>query len=72
MVEIKFIIPDDKVQELKTGFLKAVPKPEQYQHLTDLEYYIQWLKDSTLAAYKTGKILIARETTPPEFQNIIP
>jgi hypothetical protein len=70
-MEIKFNIPDDKVDELRIGFLKAVPKPPELQHLSDLEYYVQWLKDSTLNAYRTGKILIAKEATEPVFENII-
>jgi len=71
MVEIKFTIPDNKVDELKIGFLKAVPKPEQYQHLTDLEFFKQWIKDNILNAYRTGKIMIARESTDPTFDNIL-
>ena len=71
MVEIKFNIPDDKVDELRLGFLKAVPKPEQYAHMTDLQFFKQWMRDNILNAYRTGKIMIAKETTNPEFENIL-
>jgi hypothetical protein len=64
-MEIKIIIPDDKLEELKTGFLKAIPKPEELQHLSDVEWFKRWLKGQIGSAYVTGKKLIARETTNP-------
>lgn len=70
-MKISISIPDEKLEEFKTGFLKAVPKPEHYQHLTDLQFFKQWIYDNILAAYRTGKILIAREATPPSFEDII-
>jgi len=71
MVEIKFKIKDDKVEELKLGFLKAVPKPAQYSHLTDLQYFKQYLKDTIMAAYITGKTQIAREEQTPDIQEVL-
>lgn len=71
MVEIKIIIPDDKIDELKLGFLKAIKRPDQpeYQAMTDIQFFKRWIKDNITNAYKTGKMLIARETTKPEIDN---
>jgi hypothetical protein len=70
-MEIKIIIPDDKIDELKKGFKAAVEKPEQLSHLNDLQFFKQWLKDIIFNAYLTGKRKIAATTTPPEVDNDI-
>jgi len=70
-IEIKIKIPSDKMDDLKHGFLKAVNRPEKYKHLTDLEFFKQFIKDTIFQAYKTGKVMIARETTTPEIDEDI-
>ena len=62
-LDITIAIAD--VDEFKTGFLKACPKPPHMAHMNDLQYLKQWLEDNLFNAYKTGKLLIAQETTPP-------
>ena len=64
-IEIKIIIEDTNLEELKTGFLKAVERPPQYSGLTDIQFFKKWLQDNIISAYKTGKIMIAQETTQP-------
>lgn len=58
-------IPETDETEFLNGFNKAIAKPPQYQHMTDEQFLQQWIIDSIYAAYKTGKIQIARETTKP-------
>ena len=67
MVDLKITITikDSDINEFKTGFLKAIPKPTEYAHLTDVEFLKQYLEDALFRAYKTGKMKIAQETTLP-------
>jgi hypothetical protein len=65
-MEIKINIPDDKLEDLKIGFKKAVDKPPELEHLNDIQFFKRWIKDMILRAYMTGKIKIAKETTTPE------
>jgi len=66
-IEIKTGFEDD----FKNGFLKAVEKPPEYQHLTDVQFFKQWLQDCIKSAYKTGKIMIAQQTTTPTIETDI-
>lgn len=71
-IEIKIEIDSNNIDDLKIGFIRAAPKPPQYYHLSDLEYFKKWIEDSIIHAYKTGKILIAQETTQPNIiDNIV-
>lgn len=53
--------------EFFNGFNKTIVKPPKYQHMTDIQFLEQWITDVIDNAYKTGKIIIARETTKPNF-----
>jgi len=64
-MELKFTIDDNKFEEFKTGFLKALPIPED-SGLTENKWIKEWIKNQLLNVYKTGKIKIAREQTQPE------
>lgn len=66
VIEIKITIKEDCLNELKLGFLKAITKPPQYAHLSDIAFFKQWIEDNIINAYKTGKIMIAKEETQPE------
>jgi len=71
MVEIKINIkiPSAKVNDFKEAFKKVVVTehlPPEYQGLTDLQLLKAYLKDHLFAIYKTGKMKIAADTTPPE------
>jgi len=61
MVVVSIQIPDDKVEEFKEGFLRAYPNNTQ---LTDMQHVKTFIRDQLLSYYRTGKVLIARETTP--------
>lgn len=61
MVSISIIIPDTKVEEFKLGFLKAYPNDAC---ITDMKHIKKFIREQLLNYYKTGKVLIARETTP--------
>lgn len=63
MVDITIKIPNDKIDELRIGFLAAVPKEDE--GLTDMEFFKKWLKHQIINIYKTGKTIIARQTTLP-------
>jgi hypothetical protein len=60
MVNVSFNIPDAKVNELFTGFIRAYPKPEG-SSISNMDHYINFIKDMTLRYYRTGKRLIAEE-----------
>ena len=62
MVEIKIIIPNNKLDEFKLGFLKVYPKPNG---LSDMQHIKAFIRKQLINQYKTGKIMIARETTSP-------
>jgi len=61
MVSISITIPSDKLDEFKEGFLKAYPKTGGD---TDLKHIKKFIRVQLLNYYRTGKILIARESTP--------
>jgi hypothetical protein len=63
--EIIIKIPSSKFDEFKTGFNKAIPRPEAFEHLTDEQFIKQYIKDFIFRAYKTGKMIKAKETTKP-------
>jgi hypothetical protein len=65
-MEIKIIIPDEKLDDLKAGFFKAVQRPEGTEHLNDIQFFKAWIKGQIGRAYMTGKRQIAKEATPPE------
>lgn len=64
MVEIKINIPNGKLEDFRKGFLKAYPK--ENKNTTDLDHVKNFLKKQLINYYKTGKIMIARETTKPD------
>ena len=65
-LNITIKIAEENLEEFKAGWLKAIEKPEQYAGLNDIQFFKKWLEDNIINAYKSGKILIARETTQPE------
>ena len=67
MVDIVINIPNDKVNELKLGFLKAYPIPRDHgvPKYTELEWATIWIKEQIFNAYREGKCMIASELTVP-------
>lgn len=65
MVQINIVIPNDKIEEFKVGFKKAYPS---LQGETDLKLINRFIKEKLLDYYKTGKVLIAQQTTPVEIE----
>ena len=63
MVDIIIKIPSSKLEEFKAGFLKAYPKESGE---TDLDHIKKFIREQLINYYKTGKVLIAQETTPVE------
>lgn len=70
-MDIVVKIPDDKVPELRIGFLAAVQREEDEEELNDMQFFKKWLMKQIFNIYKTGKIIIARETTEPEVEEDI-
>lgn len=68
MVDIIIKIPNDKVDEFKIGFLKAYPNESGE---TDLNHIKIFIREQLRNYYKTGKVLIAQETTPVEIDEDI-
>jgi len=68
MVVIAINIPDDKVEEFKAGFLKAYPNTEG---LADIQHVKKFIRLQLFSYYRTGKILIAQETTPPTIDDTV-
>jgi len=66
MVVVSINIPDNKIDEFKTGFLKAYPN---ISGQTDLKHIKQFIREQLLNYYKTGKILIAQENINPNIDN---
>ena len=64
MVEIKINIPNEKLNDFRQGFLKAYPKEDE--NITDLNHIKKFIRKQLINYYKTGKIMIARETTKPD------
>ena len=67
-MDIIIKIPDDKLAEFRAGYLKVIPS-ENGQ--TDLQNVRSFLKQKLIDIYITGKTLIARETTTPEYDKDI-
>lgn len=65
-MEIKIIIPDDKLNDFKKAFKKAVPKAPEHEGMAEVKFFKLWVRQCIFNVYKTGKILIAKETTPPD------
>jgi len=63
MVDIIIKIPSSKIDEFKIGFLKAYPNENG---LTDLKLIKRFIREQLMNYYKTGKVLIAQETTTPD------
>ena len=71
-MKITITIPDAKENDLLAGFCKAIPKQTMEEGLTDVQFFKAWLKDIIFAAYKTGKIEIAKAKTAPNIDlNIV-
>ena len=68
MVDIIIKIPSDKVDDFKTGFFKVYPNESGE---TDLKYLKAFIRQKLIDIYKTGKTLIAQETTEPEIDESI-
>lgn len=70
-MEIKIIIPDDKLNDWRKAFKKAVAKPDTLQSLTDLEFFKFWLKDILTGMYKNGQSIVHLEDNPVSFDDDI-
>jgi len=68
MVEIIIKIPDSKLDEFKLGFKRAYPLIDGE---TDLNLIKRFIREKLLDYYKTGKVLIAQETTPPSIDETV-
>ena len=55
---LSFTIPDDKLEELKTGFFRAQIKPDG---VSDLDWFKTCIKRYVLKEYVLGKRQIAEE-----------
>lgn len=66
MVDVTITIPNDKLDELKLGFLTVYPKNTGE---TDLQCFRRFIREKVLDYYRTGKIELARETTSPYFED---
>ena len=71
MIDITIKIPDDKIEELRTGFKAAVPQIDEYAGLSDMQFFKKWIMNQIKNIYKTGKIIIARETTEPTIDEVV-
>jgi len=60
-------IPNDKIEELQEGFNLAVRRNPEHEGMNDKQFFKQWIQDSILNAYRTGKIMQARQQTKPVF-----
>ena len=69
-VNINIKILDGELADFKAGFLKAKPKPDDYAG-TDLQYFKDCIEEWIFNVYKTGKMMIARETTEAEIDDTI-
>jgi len=67
-MDIIIKIPDAKVNEFRNGFLKVCPNESGE---TDLKWIKIYIKEQLINLYKTGKTLIAQESTPPEIDEEI-
>jgi len=68
MVDIIIKIPSDKIEDFRTGFLKVKPNESGE---TDLIWIRSYIRQVLINIYKTGKTLIAQETTDPEIDEEI-
>lgn len=68
MAEIKVIIPNDKVDEFRTAFLRVFPKPD---NMTDLEWVTAWTRKQLVDAYRLGKQRLFADTVTITADGII-
>ena len=61
--------PNDKIDKLRVGFLAAVKREEEDEGLSDMDFFKKWLKQQVFNIYKTGMIIIAKETTEPDIDD---
>ena len=61
-MDITLTIPDDKLSDLKEGFLAWIPNNTL---LNDIDFFKQWIKNTIKEVYIEGKRKIASETTTP-------
>ena len=59
MANLTITVPDDKVDELKAGFLKALPNESAD---TDINWIKSKIKEYIIGVYKSGKRQLAVET----------
>lgn len=60
-MDIVLTIPDEKISELKLGFLTRCPVPDDGDGpmYTDSEWLKIWIKDAVFEQYKAGKTKLA-------------
>ena len=68
MAKLIYIIPDEKLDEFKKGFLKCQPTPND---MTDNEWIKKWGRIQFMQAYRIGKQQLAREQASVESELII-
>lgn len=74
MASITYTIPDAKLAEFKSGFLRIYRVPsDEYgdPSMTESEWIKEWGKRQFINAYKEGKKQIAQQATEPTFEDII-
>jgi len=57
------ILDDD---DFKAGFFNVIKIPEELVGINEETFITNWIKAQITNVYKTGKVKIAKETTPPE------
>ena len=64
-MQLIFDIPDEKLNELKTGYLRCAPVPLDFEG-QPIMGELEWIKSDILKGifnkYKTGKQLIAQDS----------
>lgn len=65
-------IPSAKVTQFKQSFNRLVKKPPEHQHLTDEQFFKQYIKDLLKAIFKNGsKQIEIDQITPVDDSNIV-
>ncbi len=57
-INLTITIPDGKVNEFRTGFLKADPLPDG---ITEKDWLLQCIERYLVQRYRKGKLLISQE-----------
>lgn len=70
-INININILDADVSDFKAGVLKCKPKQGADVSLTDLQYLKALIQRDLFNMYKTGKQIIAQETTSPSINEDI-